>query len=66
MTHAGKDRRQKEKGMTEDETVDGTTDSRDKSLSQLKEMMKDGSLASCSPWGHKESDMTESLNNKSG
>ena len=22
-----------------------------------------GSLASCSPWGHKESDMTEQLNN---
>ena len=24
-----------------------------------------GSLASCSPWGHKESDMTEQLNNNS-
>ena len=24
-----------------------------------------GSLACCSPWGHKESDMTEQLNNKS-
>ena len=24
-----------------------------------------GSLACCSPWGHKESDMTERLNNKS-
>ena len=23
-----------------------------------------GSLACCSPWGHKESDMTELLNNK--
>jgi len=23
-----------------------------------------GSLACCSPWGHKESDMTEQLNNK--
>ena len=23
-----------------------------------------GSLACCSPWGHKESDMTERLNNK--
>ena len=23
----------------------------------------EGSLAGCSPWGHKESDMTESLNN---
>ena len=24
-----------------------------------------GSLVCCSPWGHKESDMTEQLNNKS-
>ena len=40
VTHAGKDRRQKEKGMTEDKIVDGTTHSRDKSLSKLQEMMK--------------------------
>ena len=25
-----------------------------------------GRLACCSPWGHKESDMTEQLNNKEG
>ena len=25
----------------------------------------EGSLAGCSPWGHKESDMTESLNDNS-
>ena len=25
---------------------------------------RQGSLACCSPWGHKESDMTEQLNNK--
>ena len=25
-----------------------------------------GSLACCSPWGHKELDMTERLNNKGG
>jgi len=26
----------------------------------------EGSLACCSPWGHKESDMTERLNNSKG
>ena len=40
--------------------LDGITDSMDMSLSKLQEMVKDGgSLAFCSPWGHKESDMTE-------
>ena len=44
--------------------LDGITDSIDMSLSKLQE---DGerqeSLACCSPWGHKESDRTEQLNN---
>ena len=39
---AGKDRRQEEKGMTEDEMVDGITDLMDMSLSRLLEMVKDG------------------------
>ena len=44
---------------------DGITDSMDVSLIQLWEMAKDreGRLACCSPWGHKESDTTEQLNN---
>ena len=45
--------------MTEDEMVDGIT--MDTNLSKL---LGDGqgSLASCSPWGRKESDTTEQLN----
>ena len=61
--NAGKDLRQEEKGMTEDEMVGwhyqvdryefeqavGTGD-------------EQGSLACCSPWSDKESDTTEQLN----
>ena len=43
--------------MTEDERLDGMTDSMDVSLSKLWEIVKD-SLVSCSPWGPKELDMT--------
>ena len=61
-----KDWGQEEKGMTEDEMVgwyhwlDGH---------EFEQALGDGegqgSLACCSPWGHKKSDMTEQLNNKS-
>ena len=40
--------------------LDGITDSIDMSLSNLQELEE--SLECCSPWGHKESDMTEQLN----
>ena len=60
---AGKDWRQEEKGTTEDETVewhhwlDGH---------EFKQALGDGEgqggLVCCSPWGHKELDMTERLN----
>ena len=42
--------------------LDGITDSMDMSLSKLQELMIQGSLACCSPWGRKESDTTEHLN----
>ena len=52
--------------------LDGIINSMDMSLSKLQEMVKDredgdgegqGSLECCSPWGCRESDMTEQLNN---
>ena len=41
--------------------LDGISNSKDKSLRKLRELK--GSLLCCSPWGHKESDMTEWLIN---
>ena len=43
--------------------LDGIIDSMDMSLSKLGDSEGQGSLACCSPWGCKESDMTEWLNN---
>ena len=43
--------------------LDDITDSMDMSLSKLQETVKDGSLACSSPWGRKELDMPEQLNN---
>ena len=42
--------------------MDGITNSMDISLSKLGVGDGQGGLVSCSPWGHKESDMTERLN----
>ena len=43
--------------------LDGITDSMDMSLSKLGVSDGQGGLACCGPWGHKELDMTERLNN---
>ena len=50
---AGKDWGQEEKGMTEDEMVDGIIKSMDMSLNKPREILKDREV-----WCHKESDMT--------
>ena len=64
---AGKDRKQEEKELTEDEMV-----GRHHRLNghELEQTQGDdegrGSLACCSLWGCKESDTTEQLSNNSG
>ena len=57
---AGKDWGQEEKGVTEDETVRGYHWLNGHEFEQtLGDSERQGSLACCSPWGHKEFDMTE-------
>ena len=57
---AGKDRRQQEKGTTEDEMVGRYHRLNGHEYEQALGVGDgQGSLACCSPWGHKESDMTE-------
>ena len=52
------------RGQQSMKSLDGITNSMDMSLSKLQDMVKEqGSLACCSLWGHKESDMTERPNN---
>ena len=62
---AGKDWRQDEKEMTEDEMVGCPHQLNGDEFEQtLGDGEGQGSLVSCSPWGHKELDKTEWLNNK--
>ena len=60
---AGKDWRQKKKGATEDEMVGWHHWLNGHEFEQATGVSDgQGSLACCSPWGHKASDMTEWLN----
>ena len=61
---AGKDRRQAEKGVTEDETVRWHHQLNGHAFEQAPgDGDGQGGLVCCRPWGHKESDTTERLNN---
>ena len=60
---AGKDWRQEEKGMNEDEMVGWHHQINGHEFEKaLGDSEGQGSLGCCSPWSHKESDMTERLN----
>ena len=61
---AGKIEGRRRRGRQRMRRLDGITDLMNMSLSKLPEMVKEqGSLACCSPWGCRELDTTEWLNN---
>ena len=57
----GKTEGRRRRGRQRMRCLDGITDSMDMSLSKLRELVMDRSLAGCSPWGRSGSD-TEQLN----
>ena len=59
----GKIEGRRRRGQQKMRCLEGITDSMDMSLSKLCELViRQGSLACCSPWGGKESDTFEELN----
>ena len=50
------------KGRQKMRWPDGITNAMDKNLGKLREMVRARESACCSPWGHKELDMTGRLN----
>ena len=65
VPYAGKDWRQEEKGMTEDEMVEWYHRLNGHEFEQTQgDGEGQGDLTCCSPWGHKELNMTEQLNSR--
>ena len=58
----GKIEAKRRRGRQRMRWLDGITDSIDMSEQTPADGEGQGSLACCSPWGHRESDMTEQLN----
>ena len=60
----GKTEGRRRRGRQKMRWLGGITDSMDMGLGRLRElvMYRQGGLACCDSWGHKESDMTELLN----
>ena len=54
----GKTEVKRRRGQQRMRCLDGITNSMDMKLSKLQEIVENGSLACCSPWSVKESDMT--------
>ena len=61
----GKIKGRRRRGCQRMRWLDGITDAMNVMLGKLQEMVRQKGLACCSPWGHKESDMTGQQNNNS-
>ena len=55
----GKIEGRRRRGQQRMRWVDAITDLMDVSLSKIREVVKDREAWQCSPWGHKDLDMTE-------